>query len=747
MWKDRLPVHGISEDGVRPQVQPSRTQALSDGSDVGVAGAGDDIDPLAYWRVVVKRRILIAAILVSTVVLALIWTALTTRIYRSTAVLQIDNEEQNVVQTGGKGAAMQGSSWDPQFLQTQYELLKSRALAERVAAELNLDARMLENVAQPSWFGWATRMFRRAPAPGSNEKIGVPLDPQATAAVIRQGLTVEPVRNSRLVRLNFDSPVPAFSAQVSNAIAEGFIASGLERRFGASTYAKTFLEDQLRLVKSRLERSERGLVQFAQRENLVTTVEGQSLAGQNLSGLNASLATAQEQRIRTQARWRQAQTTNGAGLPADMLADSIIRDLQGQRAVLRGQYQQKLQVFKPDYPEMQQLSGQMNELDRQISAELSNIRASVKAEYSAALSQEGLLESQLNLLRSRALEVDGRSIEYNILKREVDTNRQLYDGLLQRYKEVGVAGDVRLNNISIIDRAEVPSNPFKPSLGRNIVIGIVLGLLLGVLVAFLIEYLDDTLKTPDDVESRLGLAVVGIIPLLSKQLPAEAALDPRSPFSEAYRSLRTALQFSTGHGVPQILLVTSPGPGEGKSTTSLNLARNMAQMGKRVLLVDGDLRNPSLHKLLEMQPVSGLSNLLAGAAKFEQVLVQTKQENLSVILAGPLPPNPAELLSGEQLLSLLQSGKDGFDQVIIDAPPVMGLADAPILANAAATLLVIQSGKTRIGDAQTALKRLVAVRSHVLGALVTHYDANKAGYGYHYGGDYVYGDSSASSKR
>jgi len=705
----------------------------------------EQIDLLAYWRVLVKRRWLILGILATVVALTLVWTLVTPPIYRSTAVLQIDNEEQQVVQQGTLKGQSVGA--DPQFLQTQYELLKSRALAQRVAEDLNLDRAALDNLYQPSWLDRLKGLLRpqaKALQAGEDE----PALLRETSGLVRDGLGVSPVRNSRLVNVSFDSPVPEFSARVSNAIAEGFIATGLERRVGASSYAKTFLEDQLKLVKSRLEDSERQLVAFAQQENLVSTADGQSLAGGNLSDLNSALATAQEQRIRAQARWRQAQGARGAALPADMLSDSIVRTLQEQRAVLQGKYQEKLQVFKADYPEMLQLKSQMDELEKQISTELSNIRASVKAEYDAAASQESLLTGQLSSLRSEVLDVDGRSIQYNILKREVDTNRQLYDGLLQRFKEVGIAGDVRSNNISIIDRAEVPLSRFKPSLALNTAVGLLLGLMLGVLVAFGLEYLDDTLKTPEDIEQRLKLAVLGIIPKLVKQLPAEAALDPRSAFSEAYRSVRTALQFSTDHGVPKVLLITSPGPTEGKSTTALTLARNFAQMGKRVLLIEADLRNPSLHKALGLPAGVGLSNLLAGAATLAEVVLDTPDDGLKVLLAGPLPPNPSEMLASSKLVSLLSVAAENYDQVIIDGPPVMGIADAPILANAAlATLLVIRSGDTRINTAQTALKRLLAVRARVLGALITQYDVKVAGYGYNYEGYYAYGGTPQLTKR
>lgn len=703
-----------------------------------------DIDLLAYWRVVSKRRWLVLGVLGLVALATLLLTMMVTPIYRATAVLQIDNEEQQVVKVGG--VTSQASTYDPQFQQTQYELLRSRALAERVAEELDV-----AGMSAGDQSAWRRRAANRQGAEPVGSGASADTALKQGIAIIQAGLTVEPVRNSRLVRVNFDSPSPERSAQVVNALVDGFMASGLERRFGASSYAKTYLEDQLKSVKAKLEQSERELAAFAQKENLVSTGEGRSLAGQNVAELGSALATAQEQRIRAQARLRQAQATSGAALPADMLATSIVPALQQQRALVQAEYRQKLPVFTPDYPEMLQLKEQIAELDRQLSSELSNIRASIRAEYDAAASQESLLTAKLDSLRNQALDVDVRSIEYNILKREVDTNRQLYDGLLQRYKEVGVAGDVRSNNISVIDRAQVPTSRFKPDLELNLAIGLLLGLSLGVGAAFLLEYLDDTVKTPADIEDRLKLTVLGIVPKLTRQTPVEAVRDRRSAFSESYLSVRTALEFSTDSGVPQILLVSSAGAGEGKTTSALTLARNFAQMGKRTLLIDGDLRNPSLHKLLEMRTDSGLSNLLAGsgsgigggAGTLAEVARDTDEELLSVILAGPLPPNPAELLSGPRLGSLLAEASQRYDLVIVDGPPVIGLADAPILANAAdATIMVVQSGKTRVATAQAAVKRLRAARARVLGGLLTQFDSKVAGYGdtYLYEDYYAYGN-------
>ena len=747
----RLPIHRSPEQGtlaLRPAgtaldlfEEPKRDE--------------DEIDLLAYWQILLKRRWLVLGILASILALTLLVTLLTPPIYRATSTLQIDREAMQIVQVEGMNAPEAANSGD--FYQTQYELLQSRALAERVVDTLNLaNAKALDNLANHSWFD----RIRESLRPQTRQEAEDAAEEEAAATegrealrdavqVVQAGLSIEPVRNSRLVKVHFDSGNPQFSARVANALSEGFIAQQLERRFDASSYAKKYLEDRLRQLKSRLESSERELVAFAQKENIVNTGEGQSLASQNLSELNAQLATAQADRIRAQARWSEA--SSGGALPSDMLSASIIRTLQQQRADLQGQYQQQSQVFGPDYPAMKQLQSQIASLDQEIRKEMGSIRASVKAEYDAAMAQENLLTGKIAALRDQSLDVDSRSITYNILKREVDTNRQLYDAMLQRYKEIGIAGGVSTNNVAIVDRALPPQGRFKPNLPLNLAIGLLLGAMLGVLTAFVLEFIDQTLKTPQDVEQKLRLSVLGIIPRLKKQeVPAQALRDLRSAFSEAYRSVRTALQFSTDSGVPKVLLVTSAGPSEGKSTTAWSLARNFAQLGKRVLLIDGDLRNPSLHKVSEVRCETGLSNLLSGAANINEAVQDTDDPRLKVILAGPLPPNPAELLAGSKLISLLTVAAESYDQVIIDGPPVLGIADAPILANAAAgTLLVVEAGKTRIQTAQIAVKRLLVARARIIGVVLSKYTAQTHGYGYGYGdyGSYAYGATPQLTKQ
>jgi capsular exopolysaccharide synthesis family protein len=442
--------------------------------------------------------------------------------------------------------------------------------------------------------------------------------------------------------------------------------------------------------------------------------------------------------------WEQLQSAQGIGVP-QMLESESIAEKRAKKADLAANYQEQLAFFKPAYPEMVKLQAQMDELDRQIGEEISLIRASVEAEYKTAVAEEQSLTERLDALKEEFTDFRNRNIQYTILQREVDTNRTLYDGLLQRYKEIGVAGGVGTNNVAVVDRAEVPGGPFTPNLRRNLMMSLMLGLVLGVGAAFAREQLDDTFKSPEDIEENLGVPLLGVVPLAKSEEDHQLQLeDPRSALSEAYRSLRTALQFSTSSGVPRTLLVTSARATEGKSTTALTLARNYAELGMKVLLIDADLRKPTLHKKLPgSDPGVGLTNCLASEVVTPQVFQKTATRGLTFMPSGPLPPNPAELLAGPKMISLLAVAAEQFDLVILDGPPVAGLADGPLLSSmAAGTLFVIDGGSTRRNAAKGALKRLHFARGQVVGAVINKLTVGGFGYGYGYGyHGYGYGDT------
>ena len=743
---NRPPGGGPENNGDRRLPAPSQGGALSLAHSVTPASLlaelrqgeqrnEDEIDLMAYWRILVRRRWVVLSLLGAALFAAAVVTLLSTPIYRATTSLQIDRQSVQVVQVEGMSPGEIGVDRD--FYQTQYELLKSRSLAQRVASQLALasDPTVAE-LSRPS--PWRAMLASILGGRDDGEPARARADIEY-ASVVLDGLTIEPVRNSRLVRVHFDSPSPEFSQRVAQAVADAFIATNLERRFDSSAYAKGYLEERLAELKVKLEDSERQLVSFAQQEGIVTSGQGSAnLTEQSLSALNGAVAEAREDRIRAEAVWRSAQASPDSVLLGQTGQNSIGKALQERRAELLAEYQDKLRLYKPGYPLMVQLKGQIDEVDGLIATEVKRVTAALQAEYVAAQARESSLVEQLETLKSEALDLQGRSIQYTILKREVDTNRELYDGLLQRYKEIGVAGGVSTNNVSVVDRAMLPAAPIKPRPALNLALGLLLGLMAGVGLALLLEYLDDTIKSGEDVEQKLRLVQLGMVPKLGKDSSPQRALgDQRSAFAEAYRSLRTALQFSTETGVPKVLLVTSSIPGEGKSTTAYVLAQKFSQLGKRVLVIDADLRNPSLHRMFGVENGKGLTNCLTGTLRPVDCLHNVSKDGIAVLTSGPLPPNPAELLASARMMSLLTKAMERYDQIVIDAPPVLGLADSPILANiAGGTLLVVESGRTRVGAAQAAIKRLLTARARVLGVVLTKLDLEQQGYGYSYQYDY-----------
>ncbi len=689
-----------------------------------------------YWRIFIKRRWVIAGVILAVLLVGMAMAVLSQRLYSASARLQIAREAAQVIDLGNERPR---PGVDQEFYQTQYALLKSRALAEAVVRDL----RLADNEAFLTGFGQGDP----AELPQQRE-----IRERMAAGIVMRNTDVVPVRLSSVVDVRYTSPNPQLAAQVANAIADNFIQFNLSRRYEANSYARNFLQNQLGQVRQRLEDSERRAVGYAAQNQIInvaptrTGPEGQSQAEQSLvtnslTAANNALNDARAARIAAESRVRQA--TGGAD-PAEALQNSTVNALRQERAALRAQYERQLSDFGPEYPAVRAAAAQLAELDRQVAAETGRIRGSVSGDlsrrYQEALRTERELAQQVEQLKAGAIDLRRRSIQYNIFQRDVDTNRALYDALLQRYKEIGIAGGVGTNNVSIVDRALVPGSPFSPDIRLNILLSLLIGIVLGAGAALLLEQLDESAILPEDFQNKLGVPLLGSVPAIRNADPIELLSDPKSIVSEAYLSILTGLQFSTSHGTPRSLLTASTQPGEGKSTTALAIAQSIAKVGKQVVLIDGDMRNPSIHKVLHTDNKSGLSNLLVGDGTLDQHLLRTETPNLWAISSGPIPPNPAELLAGSTLEEVLHDALARFDHVVIDGPPVLGLADSPLLASAVeATIFVIEARRTRTGQARQAIRRLKAVRTPIVGAVLTKLDIQQAGYGYGYGYDYQYG--------
>lgn len=702
-----------------------------------------------YWRIFFKHRWIVLAIVATCLALALIVTMLTQRQYTAAVRIQVAREAAKVVNIQQVDEEESGTSIE--FYQTQYALLKSRSLSQAVARDLGLANNFLylANYDQ-------ARAEEIAKMPASERM-------DLATTIVNRDTTISPVRGSSIIDVQFEAPNAKLAAAVANSIAENFIESNLSRRFEAAAYARVFLQNRLNQVRARLEQSERKAVEYAQDQGLIKIRAGtadnpteQSLVANDLAELSTQLTAARAARAQAEAQYRAGASGNVA---AQSLTSTTVNDLRRQRAELLGQLSKMESDFGPEYPTVVALRSQIAELDRQIGREQARVSSSVNQDlagrFRQALAAERSLQGRVDALKSQLLGEQSRSIQFNILQRDVDTNRALYDALLQRFKEVGVAGGVGTNNVSIVDRARPPERASTPNVPLNLALGLLLGLMISAVAAIVLDQLAESVILPADFQSKLRTPLLGSTPatkesrgprLLASRRSAnttEIATDLRdtqSELSEAYFSILTAIQFSTPNGAPRTMAVTSSQPREGKSTTALALARGLASVGASVLLIDGDMRNPSLHRGLGIARDRGLSELLTGHAKLEEVIRETETSGLKVVTAGKVPPNPAELLAGDGLSRTIKAAAEKFDHVIFDSPPLLGLADAPLIARAVeGTVFVIEAGRTRSSQARHALDRLKAVRAHILGAVLSKLDSRNAGYGYGYGYNYRYG--------
>ncbi|WP_460101520.1 GumC family protein [Qipengyuania sp. 483] len=691
-----------------------------------------------YLRVALRWRWILIGLTLAGMILGLVVTLLMTPKYMAEVTIEISRDSDQV--TNFQGVEQEVSLADQEFYQTQYSLLESRTLAERVARELQL-------VDDPAFFemfgvdGDSDVAFSMSN--GRYTAQGRAYRQRVAGQILLENLSVDPIRLSRLVDISITSPEAGFSARVANAWAENFIETNLERRVQSTSYGRDVLQRQLAEYKNRLDESQRQLVTYASNQEIINlpagsssdgTTQERSILADNLVALNAELAQATADRIQAEARFSQTGGENSA----EALANTTVNNLRQRRAELAAQYEQLMVKFEPGYPSARALQEQIEALDRSIAKEEARVSGTLRGEYRQAAQRESALQAKVNTLKQDYLDLRRRSIQYNIYQQEVDTNRSLYDGLLQRFKEIGVAGGVGVNNVSIVDLADVPQNPSSPRLLLNLLISTLAGFMLGVGVALGLEQLDETIADPTEVQRRLGLPLLGSVPKVRDETPKEALLDAKSELLDAYLTVQTNLGFTTERGVPRSFAVTSTRPAEGKSTTALALATTLARAGRNVILVDGDMRSPSVHHLGGVDHNRGLSNFLAGEDNIESLTFGMDDLGFTAMSAGPIPPNAAELLTGNRLALLVERLLETYDHVVIDSPPVLGLADAPLIANRVeGVIYAVESHGIRSTQVKTALNRLKGSKAHVFGGVLTKFDARKAHYGYDY--DYGYG--------
>jgi capsular exopolysaccharide synthesis family protein len=699
------------------------------------------VDLRAAWTTIYRHRFVVAAIIGVMLLIGIASILLMPRKYTADASIQIDQQVAKVLGTEDTEPQVVGSDAD-RFLQTQVDVLNSRAMAKRVSDSLGL-------AANDNFLKRMTGASQIELKPGGESLADLVAD------VLQRNLSIDLRRNSRVVRIIFVSRDPVLAAEIANSYASNYIEANIQRKFSTSSYSRRFLQNQLGLAKTRLEGSERALIAYARSAQLIDASSGanrderttgpRSLVTANLVQLNADAATSEATRLRTREAWEQARRAPLMSLP-EVLGNETIQRLSQKRAEELANLSEIRRRLKPDHPVVIQATAEIATLDQQIEQLAEGIRRSIRNQYQAAERQHNALAQQVATLKGATLAEQDRSVRYNILQREVDTNRQLYESLLQRYKEVSAEAGITSNNVTNVDSAEPPRRPTSPKPLLNLALALAAGIGLAALYAFGRDYLDDSIRDPQDVEEKLHIPLLGVVPDSHGVLPLTLLADPKSELSEAYHAIRASIELSSNQGPPRSILVTGSGKSEGKSTTSFALARDFAALGRRVLLIDADLRRPSLHRALNLAlPEEGLSTVLARVTNYQATILDTDTDGMRFLPSGRLPPDPATLFAGTGMHELLNTLRGDYDVVIVDGPPVLALADATQLAAAAqATVFVAEAAGAHFGQARNAVSRLRRANASVIGCVVTKYDAKKAGYGQSYN-YYRYDYSSADA--
>ena len=706
------------------------------------------------FRILLKRKSIVLGCLLTIFSVVAIASLRMTKVYEAGGTIEINKPDASLNFQNSPTFSL--DYYDPTELETELRILQSDLLAMQVIRELNLDR-------HPEFGGQAA-----PPLPSSLDLAPDPLqsDPSRAAAMVgsfKGNLKVALSPNTRIIEVHYRSPDPQMAANVVNTLMQTYVENNFKARFESTMQASDWLSKQLVDLQMKVETSQEKLVRYQKEHEILGTDEKQNIITEKLDELNKELTVAESDRMDKESIYRMVESGDAdaiasnagsvdAATSGSQTPSQLLDTLRAKEADLKIQIADLNTQFGPSYPKLNQLNNQLKEVDNEIQLEMKKIVSKLRGQYNAALQRENMLHEALERQKQEANQLNESAIEYSLLKRDVDTNRQLYEGLLEKLKEAGVSAGLKSNNFRIVDSARPPTAPIEPNIPRNLMFALVLGLASGIGLAFLLEGLDSTVRTTEQAQMISGLASLGMIPLGSKSAregpnpkrlviaTSKEAVElvtqvrPQSQMAESYRALRTSLLLSNLGSPPKVIMVTSSLPQEGKTTTSINTAVVLAQKGVRVLLIDADLRRPSIHKTLGMGPHSGLSNVLTGSTTLEQAITRTAVlPNLFVLPAGTPPPNPAELLASANMREVLAQLRDQYDHIVIDTPPSLSVTDAVVLSpRADAVVLVIRSGQTTKQALRRSRDILMQVNAKVVGVLLNAVDLSSPDYYYYY---------------
>jgi capsular exopolysaccharide synthesis family protein len=714
-----------------------------------------------YVRLVYRRRWIALPVFLVLFVIGAVNALRETPVYQARTQLLIQKDAPTVARLD-QVFETQDSWSESDFYQTQFRILQSRMLARRTIDAMNLwTVPKLGNGPEPkaaislTGFFWqgvnygvslAKKPFAepapQAPVPAEKEGERPEGETAAQSGRIDEflgGLNVAPVRGTQLVEIRYNSADPVFAAKAANSVANAYIKQTTEFKFSASKEAADWLSDRLAEQRKAVEASEAALQAYKERNGGVSMSDGASnIVVQRLTDLNSALTKAKTERINKEAAYNQLKAAESSGslesFPV-ILANEYIQKLRTELADLQRQQAQLADRYGERHAEVIKNRTAIQSAEAKLRAEMGKIVEATHSEYQAALSQETSLQGALDAQKSEALSLNRKGIEYGVLQREAESNRQIYESLMQRTKETGITSESRTTNVRVVDAAEVPRGPISPNVTRELSVTFGISLLFAVAVAFGLEYLDNRIRTPQEMKAQLGVPFLGMVPAVSKDKAGADPLLSRSVpanFAEAFKSIRTNVLFSSAEEGMRSLVVTSSGPGEGKSIVSANIAVALAQAGQRVLLIDGDMRRPRVHEIFASDQEPGLSNILTGGAKPGEAIRRCPTiHGLWLLGSGHIPPNPAELLGSHRFRDFLGSLEDHFDWVVIDSPPVLVVTDSAIVANhASGVVFVVGSDKTTRQAARTAVEQLDSANARIIGSVLNRVNLTRHQYYY-----------------
>jgi polysaccharide biosynthesis transport protein len=696
-----------------------------------------------YLLILRKHQWLILSFVLAVVTIVSVATFKMQPVYVATARIEVDRESSNILPFPGNDAYDASMDLD-NYIETQSKVLTSETLALQTIRDAGLSAR-------PEFSGGSGPSEAVTIGSLANQKRPPEL------AEFLGSLGVRRVPNSRLLDVSFESTDPVLAARIVNAHLDTFVEQNFRSRYDSTTRASTWLADQLEELKVRVQRSEDARIAY-ERQNQIWSLDDKSnITTERLADINKELTATEEERMKKESLYEFAKAGNLDAIP-QVQSNATLMELIRHRGETNTQYNDALSQYGPNFPRVLRLEAQLKDFDQTLTKQKQNIVDGLESDYREARQREGLLAQELEQQKAAVNAMSEKLVEYNILKREAEANKVLYDGLLTKLKEAGITAGLRSSNIRIVDPAMIPSYPSRPAKARNVVLAFLVGLVGGIGLALMREYMDNTVKTPDDVETLARLPSLAVVPQFAgtgisgkktgllqglassnghdKRIELVAQHLPKSQMSEAFRALRTSLLLSQAGHPPQVILVTSALPREGKTTAAANLAVTLAQLGDSTVLVDADLRKPGVGRLLNMTggKYAGLSSYLAGVSSLDLVCVPHPTiANLVAIPTGPLPPNPADLLSSARLSEAIAELRTKFKFIVIDSPPVMAATDAVILSvKCDGVLLVVRSGETP-KEAFTRTRDLLAsVKCHLLGVVLNAVDSSAPDYYYSY---------------